>query len=173
MMHQAFKKPPSFENRGTTGVCLGHDSRIAGGVLVLGLFPNFPNFPNFPFFPFVPFFLVFFVPFFSVFRGFRISAFSVFWVGAFQRKPSPSPEFIFLPPVPSQTQSHSPKTAKCSGKCNHAINCCCRWFPPPPPSFPSMSTQMCCVSEAKRTPWPKDGGAESNTACRTGMHTQT
>ena len=34
VMHQAFKKPPSFENRGATGVCLGHDSRIAGGVLV-------------------------------------------------------------------------------------------------------------------------------------------
>ena len=34
VMHHAVKKPPSFENRGTTGVCLGHDSRIAGGVLV-------------------------------------------------------------------------------------------------------------------------------------------
>ena len=31
VVHQAFKKPPSFENRGVTGVCLGHDSRIAGG----------------------------------------------------------------------------------------------------------------------------------------------
>ena len=30
VMHHAFKKPPSSENRGTTGVCLGHDSRIAG-----------------------------------------------------------------------------------------------------------------------------------------------
>ena len=28
---QAFKKPPSFENRGVTRVCLGHDNRIAGG----------------------------------------------------------------------------------------------------------------------------------------------
>ena len=28
------RRPPSFENRGTTRVCLGHDSRIAGGVLV-------------------------------------------------------------------------------------------------------------------------------------------
>ena len=36
-MHHAFKKPPSFENRGTTGVCLGHDSRIAGGVLVVSV----------------------------------------------------------------------------------------------------------------------------------------
>ena len=35
VMHHAFKKSPSFENRGTTGVCLGHDSRIAGGVLVV------------------------------------------------------------------------------------------------------------------------------------------
>ena len=34
VIHQAFKKPPSFENRGSTGVCLGHDTRIAGGVLV-------------------------------------------------------------------------------------------------------------------------------------------
>ena len=33
VVHQALKKPPSFENRGVTGVCLGHDSRIAGGVL--------------------------------------------------------------------------------------------------------------------------------------------
>ena len=36
-MHHAFKKPPSFENRGTTGVCLGHDTRIAGGVLVVSV----------------------------------------------------------------------------------------------------------------------------------------
>ena len=37
VIHQAFKKPPSFENRGTTGVCLGHDARIAGGVLVVSV----------------------------------------------------------------------------------------------------------------------------------------
>ena len=37
VMHHAFKKPPSFENRGTTGVCLGHDTRIAGGVLVVSV----------------------------------------------------------------------------------------------------------------------------------------
>ena len=37
VVHQAFKKPPSFENRGVTGVCLGHDSRIAGGVLVVSV----------------------------------------------------------------------------------------------------------------------------------------
>ena len=37
VMHHAFKKPPSFENRGTTGVCLGHDGRIAGGVLVMSV----------------------------------------------------------------------------------------------------------------------------------------
>ena len=37
VMHYAFKKPPFFENRGTTGVCLGHDSRIAGGVLVVSV----------------------------------------------------------------------------------------------------------------------------------------
>ena len=36
-MHHAFKKPPSFENHGTTGVCLGRDSRIAGGVLVVSV----------------------------------------------------------------------------------------------------------------------------------------
>ena len=34
MVHQALKKPPSFENRGTTRVCLGHDSRVSGGVIV-------------------------------------------------------------------------------------------------------------------------------------------
>ena len=34
VVHQAFKSPPSFENRGVTGVCLGHDSRIAEGVSV-------------------------------------------------------------------------------------------------------------------------------------------
>ena len=37
VVHQASKKPPSFENRGVTGVCLGHDSRIAGGVLVVSV----------------------------------------------------------------------------------------------------------------------------------------
>ena len=37
VVHQAFKKPPSYENRGVTGVCLGHDSRIAGGVLVVSV----------------------------------------------------------------------------------------------------------------------------------------
>ena len=37
VMHHAFKKPPSFENRGTTGVCLGHDSRVAGGALVVSV----------------------------------------------------------------------------------------------------------------------------------------
>ena len=37
VVHQAFKKPPSFENCGVTGVCLGHDSRIAGGVLVVSV----------------------------------------------------------------------------------------------------------------------------------------
>ena len=28
VVHQAFKKPPSFENRGVTGVCLGHDQEV-------------------------------------------------------------------------------------------------------------------------------------------------
>ena len=37
IMHHAFKKPPSFENRGSTGVCLGHDTRIVGGVLVVSV----------------------------------------------------------------------------------------------------------------------------------------
>ena len=37
VIHQAFKKPPFFENRGSTGVCLGHDTRIAGGVLVVSV----------------------------------------------------------------------------------------------------------------------------------------
>ena len=37
VMHQTFKKPPSFENRGSTGVCLGHDTRISGGVLVVSV----------------------------------------------------------------------------------------------------------------------------------------
>ena len=37
VVHQAFKKPPSFENGGVTAVCLGHDSRIAGGVLVVSV----------------------------------------------------------------------------------------------------------------------------------------
>ena len=37
VIHHAFKKPPSFENRGSTGVCLGHDTRIAGGVLVVSV----------------------------------------------------------------------------------------------------------------------------------------
>ena len=37
VVHQAFKKPPSSENRGATGVCLGHDRRVAGGVLVVSV----------------------------------------------------------------------------------------------------------------------------------------
>ena len=37
VVHQAFKKLPSFENRGVAGVCLGHDSCIAGGVLVVSV----------------------------------------------------------------------------------------------------------------------------------------
>ena len=37
VVHQAFKKPPSSENRGVASVCLGHDSRIAGGVLVVSV----------------------------------------------------------------------------------------------------------------------------------------
>ena len=36
VMHHAFKKP-SFENRGITSVCLGHDTCIAGGVLVVSV----------------------------------------------------------------------------------------------------------------------------------------
>ena len=37
VVHQALKKPSSFEGRGTTGVCLGHDNRISGGVLVVSV----------------------------------------------------------------------------------------------------------------------------------------
>ena len=37
VVHHALKKPPSFENRGTTGVCLGHDSIVSGGVLVVSV----------------------------------------------------------------------------------------------------------------------------------------
>ena len=37
VVHQALKRPPSFENRGTTGVCLAHDNRVAGGVLVVSV----------------------------------------------------------------------------------------------------------------------------------------
>ena len=37
VLHQAPKKPPSFENRGRMGVCLGHDSRVSGGVLVVSV----------------------------------------------------------------------------------------------------------------------------------------
>ena len=37
VVHQAFKKPPSFENRGVTGVCLGYDSRIAAGDFIVSV----------------------------------------------------------------------------------------------------------------------------------------
>ena len=37
VVHQALKKPPSFENRGTTEVCLGHGSGVGGGVLVVSV----------------------------------------------------------------------------------------------------------------------------------------
>ena len=33
--HQSLRESPSFENRGTAGVCLGHGSRVSGGVLVV------------------------------------------------------------------------------------------------------------------------------------------
>ena len=34
VVHQALKKTPSFENRGVTGVCPGHDNRVAGVLVV-------------------------------------------------------------------------------------------------------------------------------------------
>ena len=34
VVHRFLKKPPSFEDRGITGVCLGHNLRISGGVTV-------------------------------------------------------------------------------------------------------------------------------------------
>ena len=37
VVHQALKKPPSFENRGVTGLCIGHDNRISGGVLIVSV----------------------------------------------------------------------------------------------------------------------------------------
>ena len=37
VVRQALKKPPSLENRGTTRVCLGHDRRVSGGVLVVSV----------------------------------------------------------------------------------------------------------------------------------------
>ena len=37
VVHQALKKPPYFENRGVTGVCLGHDNHIARGVLLVSV----------------------------------------------------------------------------------------------------------------------------------------
>ena len=113
-----------FHLRGVLSECPSSTQTLekTNGFCGFGPLSEFSEF--FLFFLFFPF--RFFSPFF---RGFRISAFSVFGVGAFPRKPSPSPGFIFLPPVPSQTQSHSPKTAKRSGKCNHAITCWC-WFLP-------------------------------------------
>ena len=37
MVHQFLKKPPFFENRGTTGVCLERDNRVSGGVLIVSV----------------------------------------------------------------------------------------------------------------------------------------
>ena len=37
VVHHAFKKPPSFENRGSTGVCLDMTLELAGGVLVVSV----------------------------------------------------------------------------------------------------------------------------------------
>ena len=109
----------------------------------------FGPFPNYPFFPFFPF------PFFPLFGDFRISAFSVFWVGACLRKPSHSTGCIFLPLVPSQTQSHSPKTAKRTVEnATIQVNCCC-WLP----RAIHQCRHRCVVSRhgGQRTQWPKNG----------------
>ena len=34
VVHRFLKKPPSFEDRGITGVCLGHNPLVSGGVTV-------------------------------------------------------------------------------------------------------------------------------------------
>ena len=92
-------------------------------------------------------FSVFFRSIFSVFSGvlnFRIFR---FLGGRVSEETVPQPRVYFPTPVPSQTQSHSPKTAKRSGKCNHAINCCC-WFPPKL-SINADTDVLCVSAEAK------------------------
>ena len=37
VVHKHLKKPPAFQDRGTKGVYLGHDSRVPGGVLVVSV----------------------------------------------------------------------------------------------------------------------------------------
>ena len=57
----------------------------------------------------------------------RIFLFSVFWVSAFPRKPSPMEHSVSL--VPSQTQNHSHKTTqRTMENATMQVNCCC-WLP--------------------------------------------
>ena len=43
VVHRFLKKPPSFEDRGVTGVCLGHNPLVSGGVTVGTIMDGFFN----------------------------------------------------------------------------------------------------------------------------------
>ena len=117
---------------------------------------------NVDFFPVFPFFLFFLFSRFFLLAFFWISAFSFFWVGAFPRKVSPSTGFVFLPLVPSKTQSHSPKTAKRNGKWNHASQLC-RVVHPQAFHQCRHRSEMCGVSARM----PKDAAAKRRSGQRT------
>ena len=127
---------------------------------------------RFRFFPFSFFsvfsvFSVFLRSVFSVFSG--VSNFRIFrfWGGRVSEETVPKDSVCFpallSPPKPKATH---PKQRNAMENATMQVTCCC-WLSP---SFPSMPTQVCCASaRSHRMQRPQDGGAESNTACRTNM----
>ena len=92
-------------------------------------------------------FSVFFLFLFRFFVFWGVSNFRIFRFFGWarfrgNRPPAQGFFFVFLAPVPSQTQNHSPKTATCRGNAAMQLIAAAG----SPPSFPSMPTQMCCVS---------------------------
>ena len=99
------------------------------------------------FFPFFPFF-----PFFLFFGGFEFPHFLLFWWERF-RGNRPTAQSLFSyprpPPKPKTTHPKQPNAVEMQ-PCKLII------VAGSPPNFPSMPTQMCCVS-ARR---PKDPAAK-------------
>ena len=89
-----------FRLRGVLSECPSSTQTLEKQADFFGPFPNFPKFSNFQNFSFFSFFSFFPFRFFRFFGGFEFPHFPFFGVGAFPRKPSPSPGFIFLPPRP-------------------------------------------------------------------------
>ena len=95
-------------------------------------------------------FFRFFGSVFSVFSGASNFCIFRFLGGCVSGETVPQPRVYFPTPCPSQTQSHSPQTAKRGGKCNHVITCCC-WLPPKL-SINANTDVLCVGTEAKGCP---------------------